>query len=346
MLRSLFRSLELALATVFMVALLVVHLLCTIATVQSLRSHWWPTAPGVVTSSEVVDGLDGGRYRWHFAYEYSVGENTYTSTRFYDRGTPVTMRSRRQAEGRSQQYPIGASIVVTYDPENIASARITRGVDHGGPSLSWILVFVHLFLVVWFANVWDHFHHGSNFDPLNPHTVERCEGCIRVRLPRANTEAPLLWSGYGWFAGMLTYLLVGTIVMSSPENRSAFVVELFFLSAGYVIGIALTSIQFVALWQVIVRPVMEIDHVRNVVRWDRRWPWETPRCIAIAGIESIASVAAPVMVIRGKPTTRHDVQLLTATGQITLTSCDAAGDADFVATWLATHVRHRCQLDP
>src|SRR5688572_10449999 len=83
----------------------------------------WPTAPGQVISSEVVEeestDREGGTSTWYnpvVTYAYSAGGRELTGRRL--RFGNYRSAGRRKAEAALAPYPAGATPSVRYNPEN------------------------------------------------------------------------------------------------------------------------------------------------------------------------------------------------------------------------------------
>jgi len=92
----------------------------------------WPTADGIITSSEVTHSTDsdgGDSYSPEVTYTYTVdnvnmendtikfGENSYSSS--------------RKADGIASNYPVGKNVIVYYDPEKPDQSVLEPGVSAG-----------------------------------------------------------------------------------------------------------------------------------------------------------------------------------------------------------------------
>ncbi len=86
----------------------------------------WPTAPGVVVSSEVKesvstdeDGPSTSSYRPKIVYTYQAGGATYQSDRY---SFGASSSNRRAAEQIVARYTPGMAVSVRYNPEKPAEA--------------------------------------------------------------------------------------------------------------------------------------------------------------------------------------------------------------------------------
>lgn len=116
-------------------------------------SHSWPTTPGRVVRSEMrhnrnANGLPG--HRTLVRYEYTVGGEEYEGRDVASGEFPY--RSARSAARRLQPYPVGASVVVRYFPDDPELAVLEPGVSLDVlylPIVSIILLLVAVGLVTW-----------------------------------------------------------------------------------------------------------------------------------------------------------------------------------------------------
>ena len=90
---------------------------------KAKAAETWPTAPGRVVSSEVVEeestDREGGTSTWYnpvVTYAYSAGGRELTGRRL--RFGNYRSASRRKAEAALVPYPAGATPSVRYNPEN------------------------------------------------------------------------------------------------------------------------------------------------------------------------------------------------------------------------------------
>ncbi len=103
------------------------------------RVKTWPSADGNVIESKVVrkvstddEGNQSEGYDLAVAYQYAVGERTYTGERIALAET--TYGSRQAAEERLARYRPGGAVRVKYDPANPASALL----EESGAVLVWV----------------------------------------------------------------------------------------------------------------------------------------------------------------------------------------------------------------
>lgn len=133
---------------------------------RAIASLNWPTAKGVVISSEVYEGCCGEYSEgwWpRVSYHYSVNGRTYVSDRIEVEDVGSGNNSYF-AERTVQRYPQGEHVQVYYDPRNPAIAVLEPGIpDNAGtlwPTLiaavtaaGGILVAAGLLGIVWRVSV-------------------------------------------------------------------------------------------------------------------------------------------------------------------------------------------------
>lgn len=113
------------------------------------RARRWPRVQGQVIAASVQErqvrqriSTSTGRYRMatrysaRITYAYLVGGRRYTAERL--RLGPVLLSSdTRAAEREIARYPIGSSVIVSYDPSNPSDATLETNVGWG-TRLLWI----------------------------------------------------------------------------------------------------------------------------------------------------------------------------------------------------------------
>jgi len=92
----------------------------------------WPTANGIVSSSDVshtTDSDGGDTYSPEVDYQYSVdGQNYSNNTIKFGENS---YSSRNKAEGIAATYPVGRQVTVYYDPNQPVKAVLEPGVSGG-----------------------------------------------------------------------------------------------------------------------------------------------------------------------------------------------------------------------
>lgn len=128
---SLFRIFWMGISFLFLLIGLGIAIFGVVTLLKAKESPSWPTAEGVITSSELESWLDdeGDRlYRADISYEYWVGEIKLTG-RNVKFGKVSTNRSS-DAEKILQKYPEGVPVNVYYNPDEYVDSVLEPGV-HG-----------------------------------------------------------------------------------------------------------------------------------------------------------------------------------------------------------------------
>jgi hypothetical protein len=122
---------------------------------KAKAAETWPTAPGRVISSEVVEeestDREGGTSTWYnpvVSYSYSAGGRELTSRRL--RFGNYRSASRKKAEGALAPYPVGASPTVRYNPENPEECVL----ETTKPGPVYLILALFGFLFIGFAIYW------------------------------------------------------------------------------------------------------------------------------------------------------------------------------------------------
>ena len=127
--------------------------------VRALATRSWTRTLGNVVDNRIVetqtsDELGGveWRYQPQVWYEYSVGGETFTSTRIYvGENDVVGFRYSRHAAKRLSRYPPGSPVTVYYDPHRPSRAVLEPGIDRR----LWLLLAAGgLVLAVGLAPLW------------------------------------------------------------------------------------------------------------------------------------------------------------------------------------------------
>ncbi len=97
------------------------------AVAKAKASETWPTTPGKVLSSQVVEeesrDREGGTSTWYnpvVTYSYSAGGGAHQSSRI--RFANMRQARRSKAEEIAARYPEGSTPAVRYNPEKPAEA--------------------------------------------------------------------------------------------------------------------------------------------------------------------------------------------------------------------------------
>lgn len=87
----------------------------------------WPSTHGTVTKSRVQ--VSGGEYTTvtpHVEYQYDIGGTMYASTRIRAGDAIMTKTTAESAYDIVERYPVGAEVVVYYNPDNPAESALER----------------------------------------------------------------------------------------------------------------------------------------------------------------------------------------------------------------------------
>jgi hypothetical protein len=107
---------------------------------RALASQDWSTALGTIVSSRVerLSTSDGPLFQLAVVYRYCVGSCDYTGREIST--ASVQYGTKRSAERRLQNYPIGAPVTVRYNPANPAQALLKPGIN--APTVALGLAFL------------------------------------------------------------------------------------------------------------------------------------------------------------------------------------------------------------
>jgi hypothetical protein len=103
---------------------------------QARQALHWPTAPGVITCSEIkiTSDSDGDSYAPVVEYTYAVAGREYRSDSLWA-GTRLAA-TRKFAATITSQYPLGHAVTVTYNPAKPTSAVL----EPGKTKFAWMYV--------------------------------------------------------------------------------------------------------------------------------------------------------------------------------------------------------------
>lgn len=105
---------------------------------EAEASTEWPTTSGIITDSEMTkewkkdeQNLNKGDYMYsaHVSYNYSVGANEYEGTRIEAANSSTSSKS--SVEETLQEYAIGNTVTVYYNPESPDAAMLIPGISFG-----------------------------------------------------------------------------------------------------------------------------------------------------------------------------------------------------------------------
>ncbi len=96
---------------------------------EARASEQWPTADGLIESSEVVRSRDSHgdtTFGANVVYRYTVGDREYQSSTI-SIGADVRSSSSSRAYQTASRYPQGKKVTVAYDPEHPEVATLEPG---------------------------------------------------------------------------------------------------------------------------------------------------------------------------------------------------------------------------
>ena len=95
---------------------------------NALATQSWPTAEGRITFSEIYESRDedGTSYGLNIGYNYAVEDRPYTGTRI---SLTDYSSSRNYAEGLAEEYPVGKTVQVHYDPADPTKSVLETGAN-------------------------------------------------------------------------------------------------------------------------------------------------------------------------------------------------------------------------
>jgi len=101
----------------------------------AVESKTWPTAPGVIVTSRVVEELSQKSSEWELrvTYSYTVAGTPYTGDVVRSGG--FDYRNRKGAEAKLAAYPVGTTVAVRYDPGSPGRAVL----ESGGGGEWWLI---------------------------------------------------------------------------------------------------------------------------------------------------------------------------------------------------------------
>lgn len=94
------------------------------------ESKSWPITNGTITSSEVDSWMKDGnsQYDARINYSYNVNRKTYNSTKVYYSGS-YSGSNITKAKELVNEFPVGTTVDVYYDPDVPESAALKPGVS-------------------------------------------------------------------------------------------------------------------------------------------------------------------------------------------------------------------------
>jgi len=91
----------------------------------------WPTAPGVITSSDIHQSESDGTtmYSAEISYDFSVEDKPFSGSRITLNSGNSSTSSITEVKKDLQKYPVDAAVTVYYDPELPNNAVLEPGAD-------------------------------------------------------------------------------------------------------------------------------------------------------------------------------------------------------------------------
>ena len=98
---------------------------------EAKASESWPTAPGVITRSDVDQLIDDGKtmYAEEISYDFTVENKLYIGNRISSTSGKSRTSSLREVKKNLLKYPVGAEVTVYYDPELPNNSVLQTGAD-------------------------------------------------------------------------------------------------------------------------------------------------------------------------------------------------------------------------
>ena len=95
---------------------------------EAAASKNWPVAKGTIVRAWVSSGSFRGNKEYYpeVNYVYEVGNARFYSDRI-ELGNDNSCNNQKEAETMLREYPVGASVIVYYDPYNPEKAVLKRG---------------------------------------------------------------------------------------------------------------------------------------------------------------------------------------------------------------------------
>jgi hypothetical protein len=139
---------------------------------REIRSAKWPTASGIIVDSHSSSVRLGHseQFALEIRYEYPVGTRQFTgsSVNFQPQDR---LHSKEYAERVLKRYPVGKSVVVSYDPQNPDSAVLEAGITSERHVLFYLGIgFMAMFGGGFVYMLWLSLHSKPSRDSVAPDT--------------------------------------------------------------------------------------------------------------------------------------------------------------------------------
>ncbi len=280
---------------------------------RQLRATTFPRTDGVITRSEIktADDADGPSHRLNIAYNYTVGGQRYTGTRYsYSEMGVNTTAWHKIRDG----LPVGSRVPVAYNPNDPAESMLRPGLTGFHLMLVWFLTPFNLIMI----GGWAYYVRGRR-PAFGPHSVTRTATGWRVRVPglgRAGTFGAVL----------LGVTFVGIFVWGIG---CGFNPPLEFAGPGYVAVVAFAALVARRAW-----PWFEVDETARVLRFPAELPFAAVREVIVTHEEKRDP---------DEVTHRYHCDLVRADAPVVRTATySEPAPAESLAAWL----RERIDLTP
>ena len=121
----------------------------------SKQSANWPSVPGTITKSEIETWRRDGKtyYQANIVYAYEISGKKLTASKVTV-GDPPSQTNMSPAKRIQNEYPVGKSVDVFYDPEVPASAALKPGIQKNDILLAFITgIFPLLGILLFFSGI-------------------------------------------------------------------------------------------------------------------------------------------------------------------------------------------------
>ena len=304
--------------------------------VQDVRSMQYPRTDGAVTVSEIREPSPR-RPDWHLEYTYTVGERTYTGTRYE---YPESGQSTRyDSEDRARllaALPVGSKVAVAYNPADPVDSVLRPG-QPGRlfERVALVLAVLGIAGMYSWAILFDWhptpYRRPPLFDPANERHIERTRAGLLVRLPPTYVVHPLL-----------AMLALGFLVVLVARTRPT-APDPYPWWAGFLVVVAAPAAVLTLL--LLPRfPTLTVDVGRRRLLFRPGCPWRSV-ALAFREVQGVGLTTRAEPQKGGGRVTYYRVILFQTvrgrTRELLLSEYMSVADADALVTWL----RERTGLD-
>ncbi|MDB5341135.1 MAG: hypothetical protein JWN70_6754 [Planctomycetaceae bacterium] len=97
---------------------------------QAIQIQSWPTAPGVVTRSNLETKFEGTiTYQANIEYDFTIEGKSYSSSSIRTRG--ASNQHERDIAALVEKFPVGTAVKVYYNQQDPTESYLEAGVDFG-----------------------------------------------------------------------------------------------------------------------------------------------------------------------------------------------------------------------